>query len=149
MIGGVAGGIAESLNIDPTIVRIAGIVLAFATNGLLVLVYFLLLFLLPEAPDGEPEVPASAPDTGSAGGGTTAASNARATSTRVSPARPSGSSANGRTGALVAGAMLVLVGGYFLVRNYLPPIDLGATWPFVAVGLGIVLMVASLRPGRR
>jgi phage shock protein C len=146
MIGGVAGGIAESLRIDPTIVRIAWIVLAFATNGLLVLVYFLLLFLLPEAPDDEPEA-ASAADTGSAGG-TTAASNARATSTRLSSARPSGSSSDGRTGALVAGAILVLVGGYFLVRNYLPSIDLGATWPYIAVGLGLVLIVASLRPGR-
>lgn len=149
MIGGVAGGIAESLHIDPTIVRIAWIVLALATNGLLVLVYFLLLFLLPEAPDGEPEGPASASETGSGAGGTAAASSARATSTAISPSRASERSSDGRTGALVAGAILVLVGGYFLVRDYLPSIDLRVSWPFIAVGLGIVLIVASLRPGRR
>jgi len=146
MIGGVAGGIAEALRIDPTIIRVAWVLLAFATNGLMILVYFVLLFLVPEAPEDEPEARDSAP---SAGGGTAAASNARATSSAASPARGTQPSADGRTGALVAGALLVLVGGFFLVRQYLPSIDLGSTWPFVAVGLGVVLLVVSLRPGRR
>jgi phage shock protein PspC (stress-responsive transcriptional regulator) len=149
MIGGVAGGIAESLRIDPTIVRVVWVLLAFATQGLLVLVYFVLLFLIPEAPDEEPEARAAGSGTGSAGGGTAAASNARATSSAASPAQASKPSAGGRTGALVAGAILVLVGGFFLVRQYLPSIDLGANWPFIAVGLGIILIVASLRPGGR
>lgn len=149
MIGGVAGGIAESLHVDPTIVRVAWVLLAFATDSVLVLVYFVLLFLVPEAPDDEPAGRAVASGAGSAGLGTASASNARATSAAVSPTRASGISIGGRTGALVFGAILVLVGGYFLVRQYLPLIDLGATWPYVAVGLGIVLIVASLRPGGR
>lgn len=149
MIGGVAGGIAESLHVDPTIVRVGWVLLAFATNGLLVLVYFVLLFLVPEGPDDEQEALVVAVGAGSAGASTAAASNARATSAAVSPTRTSGPSTDGRTGALVAGAILVLVGGFFLVRRYLPSIDLAATWPFIAVGLGIFLLVAALRPGRR
>lgn len=149
VIGGVAGGIAESLRIDPTIVRVAWVLLAFATNGLLVLVYFVLLFVVPEAPDDEPEAQALASDAGSAGGGTAAASNTRATSASVSPARASRASTDGRNGALVVGAILVLVGGYFLVRRFLPSIDLAASWPIIAVGLGIILVVAALRPGGR
>lgn len=152
VIGGVAGGIAESLRIDPTIVRVAWVLLAFATNGLLVLIYFVLLFVVPEAPEDEPEAQALASsDAGSAGGGTSAAaaSNARATSAAVSPARSSRTSTDGRSGALVVGAILVLVGGYFLVRRFLPAIDLATSWPIIAVGLGIVLLVAALRPGRR
>lgn len=149
MIGGVAGGIAESLHIDPTIVRVAWVLLAFATSGLLVLVYFVLLLVVPEAPDGVPEAQALASDAGSAGGATAGASNAHATSAPVSPAHSSRTSTDGRSGALVVGAILVLVGGYFLVRRYLPSIDLGASWPIIAVGLGIVLIVAALRPGGR
>jgi hypothetical protein len=49
----------------------------------------------------------------------------------------------------VVGAILVLVGGYFLVRQYLPAIDLGLSWPFVAIALGVILIVAALRPGGR
>lgn len=148
VIGGVAGGMAESLHIDPTIVRVAWVLLAFATNGVLVLVYFVLLFVVPEAPD-EPETQALASEAGSAGGGTAAASNTGATSAAPSPARSSRSFSEGRSGALVVGAILVLVGGYFLVRRYLPTIDLAASWPVIAVGLGIVLVVAALRPGGR
>lgn len=154
MIGGVAGGIAESLHLDPTIVRVAWVLLAFATNGLLVLVYFALLFLLPEGPDDEVDAQAVSSGAGSAGRGTSAASNARATTTAVSPTRTSGPFTGGpftggRSGALVVGAILVLVGGFFLFRRYLPVIDLVATWPFIVVGLGVVLLVAALRPGGR
>jgi phage shock protein C len=149
VIGGVAGGIAEALHIDPTIVRVAWVLLAFATNGLLVLVYFVLLFVLPEAPD-EPEAQAIASSARSVGGGTAAASNTRTTSAAAgSPTRSSRSFTDGRSGALVVGAILVLVGGYFLVRRYLPSIDLAASWPIIAVGLGIILVVAALRPGGR
>jgi hypothetical protein len=49
----------------------------------------------------------------------------------------------------VVGAILVLVGGYFLIRQYLPSIDLRLSWPFVAIGLGVVLIVAALRPSGR
>jgi phage shock protein PspC (stress-responsive transcriptional regulator) len=152
MIGGVAGGIAESLRIDPTLVRLVWVLLAFATNGLLVLVYFVLLFVVPEAPEEPGAVAdASGAESGAEPGaaGAAGASTAPAMSPSPSRARASGPSADGRTGALVAGAILVLVGGYFLVRQYLPSIDLSLNWQFVAVGLGVILIVASLRPGGR
>lgn len=48
-IGGVCGGIAEYLNMDPTLVRVLVIVLAVVTAAFPVaLVYFLLMMLLPE-----------------------------------------------------------------------------------------------------
>jgi phage shock protein C len=144
MIGGVAGGIAENLGIDPTIVRVGWVVLAIATNGLLVLVYFLLLFLLPEAAEG----PEDAAETGATA--TTAAGASSPPDTTPPPrSRPSRLTGDGRSGAAVVGAILVLVGGYFLVRQYLPSIDLGLSWPFVAIGLGVVLIVAALRTGGR
>lgn len=147
MIGGVAGGIAENLGIDPTIVRVGWVIGALVTSGALLLVYFLLLFLLPEAPEGSEEV-----ERGAASGA--AAARAPVASSGTPPATPSGSRpsglpADGRSGALVVGAILVLVGGYFLVRQYLPSIDLGLSWPFLAIGLGVVLIVAALLRGGR
>jgi phage shock protein C len=138
VIGGVAGGIAESLHIDPTIVRVAWVLLALATNGLLVLVYFVMLFVVPEEREDVAETQ-----------GFAAASNPRAASVAPSLARSTGPFTDGRSGALVAGAILVLVGGFLLVRRYLPSIDIVGSWPIIAVGLGIVLVVAALRPGAR
>ena len=138
MVGGVCGGIAEALRIDPTIVRVGWVLMTFATNGALILVYFVLLFVVPEAP----EVPTAEPP----GGGGVAPVADRVPSVPAT-ARDWGS--DGRTGALVFGAILVLVGAYFLLRQYLPSIDFRSSWPFVAVGLGIVLVVASLRSGGR
>lgn len=48
MIGGVCGGLAEYLNIDPSIVRIAAVVLGCTGTGLLA--YIVCLVIVPEAP---------------------------------------------------------------------------------------------------
>lgn len=49
-IGGVCGGIGEYFEIDSTIIRLAAILLSFATSGVLVLIYILLCFLIPYEP---------------------------------------------------------------------------------------------------
>ena len=51
--GGVAGGLAHAFDLDPTLARLAFVVLAFAGFG--VLAYLLLWIVLPERPEGEPE----------------------------------------------------------------------------------------------
>lgn len=57
LLGGVCGGIAEHLGVDPTLVRVVFAVLAVA-SGIGVLIYFLLWLLVPqegEAPPGSRE----------------------------------------------------------------------------------------------
>lgn len=49
-IGGVCGGIGEYFEIDSTIIRLATILLSFATSGVLILIYILLCFLIPYEP---------------------------------------------------------------------------------------------------
>jgi hypothetical protein len=49
------------------------------------------------------------------------------------------------TGPLVFGLILILVGGFFLVREYLPTIDLGNAWPVLLVVIGVVLLLGSFR----
>jgi len=48
------------------------------------------------------------------------------------------------TGAVVVGGLLILLGVWFLVREYVPAIDVDRLWPFLIVALGIVLLVAAV-----
>jgi phage shock protein C len=52
---GVCGGIAEYLNLDPTLVRIAFVVGVIGSGGPFVLGYFALAFLMPKEPPLSPE----------------------------------------------------------------------------------------------
>ena len=54
-----------------------------------------------------------------------------------------------RSGPLLIGLVLILVGGYLFARQYVPQLNVDVAWPYAAVALGIVLVVASLRPGPR
>ncbi|MBQ8610192.1 MAG: PspC domain-containing protein [Oscillospiraceae bacterium] len=49
MLCGVCGGIAEYFNIDPTLVRLGAVVLAFAVGGG-VLAYIIAAVIIPEPP---------------------------------------------------------------------------------------------------
>ena len=53
IIAGVCGGIAESLKIDPTLVRLIIFVLGLCTKGILVLLYIVAAFVMPEAGFGD------------------------------------------------------------------------------------------------
>lgn len=47
MIGGVCGGLAESLGVDPSFVRIGCIILFAILHGLTVLLYIIMWAILP------------------------------------------------------------------------------------------------------
>ena len=50
MIAGVAGGMAEWLDADPGIVRLAWVVATIFTAGLAILVYIAMIIVIPEEP---------------------------------------------------------------------------------------------------
>jgi len=146
MLAGVAGGLAEMLHTDPSLVRIVWAVLIVLTGGLAFLVYIVMAIVVPERPAGvgleRSGDPRGGPDVAEAASPASPASGA-------SPAPPRRSDRSDATrGGLVAGLILILVGGFFLVRQLLPAIDLGFWWPTVAIGLGIVLVVVALLPSR-
>jgi hypothetical protein len=70
--------------------------------------------------------------------------------------RPSGSASvpprerrrDDRGGPLILGLILILVGGFFLIRQYAPEVDLGLLWPAVAVGIGVLLVALAFVPDR-
>jgi phage shock protein C len=52
MLAGVAAGVAETLDADPSLVRIVWAVLVIFTGGLALLVYIVMAIVVPEAPAG-------------------------------------------------------------------------------------------------
>lgn len=123
MIGGVAAGVATWINADPALVRIAWALLVPLTGGAALLAYVVAWVVVPEAsvqPQSADSVAPASED-----------------------AKP-GPVDDGRT-ALFIGGGLVLVGLYFLVREYLPRIDWGFVWPLILVGVGALILVGAAR----
>lgn len=56
MFAGVCGGIAEYLDVDPTVVRVAFVVATLLTWPMAIVLYLALAFIMPERPE-EPELP--------------------------------------------------------------------------------------------
>lgn len=48
-----------------------------------------------------------------------------------------------RNGALVFGLLLVVVGGWLLLRQYFPVFELDQLWPVLLVGVGVLLVVSA------
>jgi phage shock protein C len=195
MLAGVAGGVAERFDLDPSLVRVAWVVLVFLSGGIFLLLYIVMALVVPEAPDGAdrwaawatPSMPGpgAVPGWGSTAGAVPGApafasatppasegapgsdlppaadappagvapappSPAGPTSWTVPPApgyRPRHHRGGSGGGAVIAGIVLVLVGGYLLLRTVVPQVDLSAFWPIVLVGIGVALLVGSIRPG--
>ncbi len=131
VLTGVAGGLAERLDVDPSIVRVAWVVLTVLSGGIVALIYVVMAVVVPEGGSGEPHTPAgsSPPLPGSP------------SSTPRAPNRPGDNNA-----ALVLGALLIVLGAFFLVRQFLPRIDVGALWPVLAIAAGVLLVILSVAP---
>jgi len=157
VLGGVAGGVAEYLDADPAIVRIIWAILGIVTGGLFVVLYVVMWIVVPEAPaSAAPPTAAAAAAAAPTGNGDTAgdaadeaadeAAAGAGASVMEEQAPPRRRSSGG--GTLVFGLILVGLGAYFLIREYVPQIDTDLLWPIGLVALGIVLVVASLRRPR-
>jgi phage shock protein PspC (stress-responsive transcriptional regulator) len=149
MLTGVAGGVADSLDTDPSLVRIAWVILAFLTGGIAVIVYIVMAIVVPEAPAGT-MTGATAPagvsaGSGPAGSGPTGGDSAAAVPPSLPHRRDPGDRARG---GLVLGALLIVVGGLFLIRQLLPSLDFGLLWPIAAIGLGVLLIIVAITPSR-
>jgi Putative stress-responsive transcriptional regulator len=159
MLAGVAAGVAETLDADPSIVRILWALLAILTGGVAFLVYIVMAIVVPEGP-GDLEMPVGAP--GASGGipgtGDTPPSPAPVP---VSPTRSAERTARraarrarrreaGDSGgaALIFGVVLIVIGAFFLLRQFLPWFGFHLWWPIAIVTLGILLIVVSVRPSR-
>jgi phage shock protein C len=51
MLGGVCGGLAEYIDVDPSIIRLVFVVVLILSMGLAILVYIAAWFIIPEPSD--------------------------------------------------------------------------------------------------
>jgi len=190
VLAGVAGGLAEKMGMDPSIVRIVWALLVIASGGVFLLIYIVMAIVVPEEDDlvpypGPPAalsappasspaaasdgVPAGAPDAapGDATPGVAAPGTAP---TAAAPTSPPIAAAGWRAqqraarraaraarraerdpgqASIVIGVVLILVGVWFLLEQYVPGINFDRLWPLALLVLGVVLLAFSFggRPG--
>jgi phage shock protein PspC (stress-responsive transcriptional regulator) len=179
VIGGVAGGVAEYLDVDPSIVRIVWAVLAIVTGGIFFVLYIVMWIVVPQgaqvpgmpryqpgpgavpgwtppAGDAPPPPPAAMPaaDSGETAvpADGTAAESAAAGATEPAPAWNAYAAEpeehhgrRGGGGGMIFGLILILLGAWFLVDQYVPGLDSDLLWPIALVVIGGALLLISMR----
>jgi phage shock protein C len=133
MLFGVAGGMARYLDLDPSLVRIAWVLLVFA-GGAGLLLYIIAAIVIPEEPLGAPAAPLASPSDAGAAPGSGSAWNYRAGVER----RDRGGS------AVLIGVVLVVVGAWLLLQRFVQ-IDSGLVWPVALLILGGALVLGAMR----
>ncbi len=146
-LAGVASGMAEYFEVDPTVVRILWILSIFL-GGITILLYLILAVIIPLEPLPEGAA-ATDPSWAAAGTATDPASGPAGTGTPVPgwvapPAhRHATSPREGRMG-LFFGVLLVVFGSIALVNAVMPGwFASGILGPAFVVALGVALVIAS------
>jgi phage shock protein C len=181
VIAGVCGGLAARLALDPSLVRVAWVILALVTGIFpLLVVYVIMAAVVPEDPKGfagawpsptppapswvpeapatpgapaEPEAPIAAdtaPDPAAATGPGAPTPPVPPTPWNQSASPPSGARERRERDpllAIIGGLALVALGAFFLVRDRIA-IDWGIVWAAGLVAVGVVVILAALRPRR-
>lgn len=132
VIGGVAGGVAEYLDLDPSIVRVVWALLALLTGGVFFLLYIVMWIVVPLRPEGAFSETAE-------GGAEPGAAGSPGAPTYRHRRHGSGS------GGLVFGLFLIGLGSYLLAREYVTWLDVDRLWPLGLVAVGLVLLVVAIR----
>jgi phage shock protein C len=157
VIAGVAGGLATWLRIDPSIVRVAWVVLAILSGGIFLLVYIVMMIVVPLPPAGW--VPSAAPPPGGQWGaapppgqwtpppGAQPGPQPAGQWTPPPGGGPTWKGPDTGNAAIVLGFILVGLGAWFLVDQYLD-IDWQFVWPVVVILIGAALIVAAVRRNR-
>ncbi len=159
ILAGVAGGMAETYDLDPALVRVGWALLILVSGGVFLVLYIIMALAVPLRPANmplpwdNPAPSATPPGTASGGGSDAAATPPPASPPDYAPWRYQRYQRRHRSdasGALLVGIILIGAGAFFLLREYVPSIDTNLLWPLLAIGLGLLFIVAAFgRPGAR
>jgi phage shock protein PspC (stress-responsive transcriptional regulator) len=157
MIGGVCGGLGNYFGIDPSLVRLA-FVLLFVFGGSGFLLYLILWIVLPEegrtyaSPEEATRANAQeiadrarrfGDDVKSAFGSSSSASETPSTGflSEPTPTRPASTS-----GAWLFGLILIVLGAMFLLGNLVPNfLSFWQWWPIILVLIGVAMLAGQFR----
>jgi len=131
VIGGVAGGLGEYLDIDPVLVRIAFIVALFF-GGVGLLAYIIAWIIIPEQPrESTMSTPIDPQQS--------------AVPPQPQPPQPPKSDLRHGQGSIVGGLVLLVIGFLFLAENFLPDFHFGDWWPLILVAIGVGMLYKAVR----
>lgn len=140
-VAGVAAGTADYLGVDVSLARVLWLVLAVFTGGAFGIVYLIMWIVVPDEP-------VAAPPPSAAGSDSDPATNADPAAAPAAAPAPSIPTSSGPSAGLVIGALLILLGSWFLIRQVLPEIRFDWLWPVGLVVVGLIILLAALRrPG--
>lgn len=137
ILGGVAAGLGDYLNIDPVIIRILFVVLTII-NGLGILLYIIFWVIVPENEAEQPEVYASSTSSPTV--------NFESQDERNKPIAKKNNSGNGK---IVAGLILIILGFSFLSERFFPFFDFEDFFPLLLLILGVGLIWSSIKNNRK
>jgi phage shock protein PspC (stress-responsive transcriptional regulator) len=143
VLGGVAAGFGRYLDVDPVLVRLGFVLLAFV-NGLGILFYLACWLLVPRAEAAGAAAPAAPATAGSGFEALREAGSQLAAGVREGASDPAAAQ-------LAIGSLLVLIGSGLLLHNlgwlHWPHwMRLETLWPLLLVALGVGLVLKSRRP---
>ncbi len=146
LLAGVAGGLAEYWDADPSLIRIVWALLAIFTGGIALLVYVVMAIVVPEDP-GVPVFQAGVSVTLPPTADWRAQRTAHRSAAREARRQARAARADGpRTGTLIVGAVLVLLGAWFLLEEFVPSFNADLFWPLALVALGVLIVAMAVRP---
>lgn len=137
ILGGVCGGLGEYLNLDPVLIRVVFVVLAFF-HGFGLILYVIMLVIVPQKPIVWQMPGEAAPIDTSTNVSTDEAQQSTVFETSQLKQEPS-------KGKVIAGIVLVVLGVVFLFENIWPIFDFENFFPLILVGIGIVILWNALR----
>ena len=140
MIGGVAGGLAEYFNIDPTLVRVLFAV-SIAFSGVGILAYIILWIVVPEQPlifqSAESES-----DAETKGEQSSSLDKEKFTYFSTNEINKATNSAR-QNKKTFAGAILIILGVLLLLDNLVPRFDFGSYWPLILIAIGVAIILKA------
>ncbi len=144
VFGGVAGGLAEYLNLDPIIVRILFIIIT-VINGFGIFLYVILWIIIPE---GEYPYPPNDPSTSTKSSSTDESSSFDSFQQKENKEKPfdpvefynQKAQRKSNTGRMFAGIVLVAFGFIFLAERYFSYFDFEDFLPLILIAAGILLL---------
>ncbi len=143
MLFGVAGGMAEWMDLDPAIVRLVWALLILA-GGVGLLLYIVAAIVIPEAPYMLGSSPGAPGVAGTAGAATGDAAADQQTRWEARRARRAARRDSGRDAGMIFGLVLVIAGAWFLIQRYLPALDTSLLIPGVLIVVGIALVLGAM-----
>jgi len=135
MLAGVCGGLAEYFAIDPVLVRLI-FVLAVIFGGSGILAYIILWIVIPQKPYIITPFNMNPPS-----GDSNSSTEEKKSEHSDSNMNFVNINKNESNRSIYAGAFLILLGGIFLLDNFVPHFHFGDFWPLILIGLGLAIIL--------